>query len=80
MNDHKVTIWFCRPWESYIASLEAQCEQVEREYDLEQDIETEEQMAIAHAYGEGECPWPWYADDPIEVQRPQVFIPTKGDE
>jgi hypothetical protein len=73
MSTPKITIRFCNPWESFIADLMANSERACEEYELEQDLKTETDLAVQHAYGELDCPWPWYADAPIEVQEPEVF-------
>ena len=69
----KVTIHFCNPWESFIADIIEASERAADEYDLEQDQETEATLARQHAVSDLDCPWPWYADAPTEVQEPEVI-------
>ncbi len=62
----------CDPWEGYVRWLVEQNELDRLEWDREQDVEHEAELARAEAYGESDCPWPWYADPPIEVQEPVI--------
>jgi hypothetical protein len=51
--------------------------QDEARHHLEADQAREIELRRAHVAGEAECPWPWYADPPIEIQEPEVFdVPT----
>jgi hypothetical protein len=50
----------------------------EREWELEQDLQHEAQMARSYFdywQDPDEEAWPWYAETPYEVQEPEVFGP-----
>ena len=48
-------------------------EQDQLRYNFERDQQTEQQLAREHVLGDLDCPWPWYADPPSDVQEPEVF-------
>jgi len=71
-----IAVYVCRdPEEAWIRSLIEEQEREFAEHERERDRETELEMARAEVYGDAECPWPWYADAPCEVQEPEVFGP-----
>lgn len=47
----------------------------EIEYHREADMVHEEELAWAFVHGELDMDWPWYADEPCDIQHPQVFGP-----
>lgn len=47
----------------------------ERGWHLEQDLQTEDELAWAHVYEQSDVPWPWYADEPCIIQESEVFGP-----
>lgn len=69
---NEVTIFLCDPWESYIRQLERESEEQYVRYEAELDLEHERELGRAWLSGEGECPWPWYADRPYAVQRSKI--------
>jgi hypothetical protein len=70
----KLVIFVCDPWESYIRSLMADGDRQEIEWNRDEDLEREAQLAaeFVEEPDAGED-WPWYADLPYEVCEPQVF-------
>lgn len=50
-------------------------EQERLQYELEEDLRTERELALKHLSGELDCPWPWYAAEPCAEIEPQVFGP-----
>lgn len=60
-------------WEERFAMACGAEQESWEEYNLKEDQEHEARLAKAHAYGDLECPWPWYADKPYEVQEPEVI-------
>jgi hypothetical protein len=69
----EITIWVCRG-DMEMRWAMSMCDGQQAEYELESDLECEEELAQKHAQGELDCPWPWYADDPTIEMEPQVFI------
>jgi hypothetical protein len=55
------------------AQADAMMEEQRLEYELDQDLKTERKLARKYVLGEADCPWPWYADAPIEVQKPEII-------
>lgn len=55
------------------ATMDALMTQEILDYDLEHDRAREQELARIHALGDSECPWPWYADAPIEIAAPEIF-------
>ena len=55
------------------ATMDALMTQEILDSDLEHDHARESELARAHALGDLDCPWPWYADAPIEVAAPEIF-------
>lgn len=72
-----ITIFLCYPWDLYIRQLERECGEQERTLDLDADLEHEYQLGRAWLLGESEVPWPWYADRPHEVEKPER-LPALG--
>lgn len=68
-----ITVFTCDPWESYIHQLIALGDREQAERDLDDDLAHEHDLGRAWLRGTSECPWPWYADKPYIVCRPQVF-------
>lgn len=68
-----IQVFCCNPWESVIAEIKADNERDRAELELSEDLDTENDLARKHALGELECPWPWYADTPTEVQKPEII-------
>jgi hypothetical protein len=56
-----------------MSTLDWLARQSQLEHDLNCDKDLEAKMARAHALGEGECPWPEYADAAIEIQEPEII-------
>jgi hypothetical protein len=56
-----------------ISTLDWLAQQSQLEHELNADQALEAKMARAHALGEGECPWPDYADPAIEIQEPEII-------
>ena len=55
------------------AAMEALQREEEEQYNLEHDQRQEEKLARQHVLGELDCPWPWYADAPFEVQEREII-------
>ncbi len=64
----------CEIWFPYcIHDWDEEMQAKEREYHLQEDLLTEDELARAYIYGESDVPWPWYADAPCIVLEPEVF-------
>lgn len=50
-------------------------EQQEREYNYAADTAREEELARMYALGQLECPWPWYADEPVVEVESEIIYP-----
>ena len=61
--------------ERWFVHLAAEYELEHAQWEIEQDIDHEQSLALQHVYGELDEPWPWYADEPCVVVKPQVFGP-----
>lgn len=48
-------------------------EHQEREHNYAADTAHEEELARMHALGELECPWPWYAEEPVIEVEPEIL-------
>jgi len=53
----------------HASTLDWLVEKAEREHNLEADLEHEHKLGRAWLLGDSDCPWPWYADRPYEVQE-----------
>ncbi len=84
MNDSKKdTVFVCSHGYAYdafecemmmsYAGMDALMEREERRHNFEQDTEQEQLLARQHAFGEADCPWPWYADEPSETEQPEII-------
>lgn len=58
---------------SHQTVYEAEAKADREVWELESDERREHTLARAEVFGEAECPWPWYADRPYEVQEPEVI-------
>lgn len=67
-------IFTCNDMEAaWIASICAQQEREMAEWERDEDLDHEEQLA-REAVDDGEVEaWPWYADAPLEVEEPEVI-------
>ncbi len=76
-------IWTCShgrgmtAWEMEMgmtsAAMSALMEEQEREHYLEADKAEDAALGREHALGQLDCPWPWYAESPVEVMEPEVL-------
>jgi hypothetical protein len=59
--------------QAWIESLCAQGDREQEEYERQEDLDREEELALEHAYDDEPSDWPWYADAPIEVEHGEVI-------
>lgn len=58
-----------------LVDMDAQMERERHAWDLEEDRDHEEALGRAWLSGDEECPWPWYAEKPYAICRPEVIEP-----
>lgn len=76
MIEKPLQVFICRdPEAAWIEEQWREAQRQQAEWQLEEDLETEHQLARDYVCGCSECPWPWYADEPCEMQEPEVFGP-----
>lgn len=55
------------------ATMDYIMDRAESEHDLEQDLACEDRLARNHVNEDSDLPWPWYADEPCDVEEPEVI-------
>lgn len=65
-----ITIFVCNGnfEDQWIASLCADGDRQQAEYERQEDLDREGELAIEHAYADEPDEWPWYADAPHEME------------
>lgn len=61
------------PEESFIRSMVALSEAEFQADEVERDKETEFELGRAEVLEEAECPWPFYADEPREIEKREII-------
>jgi hypothetical protein len=67
------SFFFCDPEQTMLDELKRESERDWLQWNHEQDLARERELATRYMDGNEECPWPWYADKPFEVVEPEII-------
>jgi len=69
-----LTFFCCNDMEeAWIAGICADQEREQAEWERQEDVDHEAELALECVEDDDIDSWPWYADSPHDIQEPQIF-------